>query len=331
MATVRVNDALLRKNAGGQRVTFKPSTAPNAAERALESERKEQRKRFGPSVRRAMEKTLTTRTPLDVLVDALLANTCRSLVLDASLDDEVSFIDTRAAVIASAIRNNRSVLAVTLRALPITEVGVCSILESLKRNPTVRAVSIEQIGLTPKSLRALRDLARANPGIVHIGLYQTGSDDEPEALEAERTVLMNRLVLPDPVVNPFENLLFAGMSYSTDPEGFAWDAESNESEEEHFLQGEAEEFERHAGKLSRPVCGHVMHGGCAYGSRCRHYHPERQEFADTTQVVDTRSVTRTFTTPKLQVQRPNDRHRAMAALATLAALTCVVATVLTRR
>jgi hypothetical protein len=286
----RLSDATLRKVSGGQRnvkaseVSFTGPTVRfklNAQEREQEAQRKEERKRLGPSVRR-IEKSLTAETPEELMVESLLNNTMRSLVLDGGgSSSPATFLDARAAVFASAIRNNRSVLAVTLRSLPITEIGACSIFESLKRNPTVRAVDVEYIGLTPKALRSLRAMVRENPGIIHLGLYQTGCEEEPLAQEAMQAVFMNRLVLPDPGVNPFENMLFAGMNYATDPEGFAWDAASDESEEEHFLQGEAEEFMQYAGKLARPVCGHYMHGGCRYGSRCRHFHPERRPCTET--------------------------------------------------
>lgn len=282
MAT-RLTDATWRKLAGAPKkatiVEPPKSHVLTAAEKEEDRKRKAYRKTHGPSVSRRRH-VVTTDTPLEKIVKTLLDNTCRSLVLDTPSKEDTVFNDVSAAVVASALRNNRSVLAVTLRGLAITEVGACSIFESLKRNPTVRAVNVEHIGLTPKALRGLRQCVRENTGIIHLEVYQTGADDDPITDEALLAVHMNRLPLPDPVINPYENFLFAGLTGDTDDadaDGYAWDAQSDDEGGEHFLEGEANEFEQHAGKLARPVCGHYMNGSCNYGSRCRHHHPERSE------------------------------------------------------
>ena len=270
--------SILRREAGAQRPDS--NRVRSLADAANERERNAEKRNTGPSVKRRV-RILTADTPGEILQEALLNNTCRCLALDCTGQVPPSIGDKEAAMLASSLRNNRSVLAVTLRGLAITEIGVTSIMESIRRHEAVRSFEIDDIGLTPKSMRSIRDAVRANPGIINVDVRSCNVDDWVELDEIEEAVAMNRLALSDPVVNPFENLLFAtSTATELDADGLAWDALSNDSDYEHILQGEADDFELHAGKLAAPVCGHIMHGGCKYGSRCRHFHPERRVVGD---------------------------------------------------
>lgn len=286
----RLTDDALRRVAGGMKVkrggadvattlttgTTATQFTMNAVERERERKAQQEKRERGSSVWKGGS-TFQMGMPIDALQQELLSNTTRALLLDDLERTTVNRInDAKGAMFAAALRNNRSLLALTVRAMPLTEIGLCSIFESVKRHGTLRAVDVQLMPLTPKALRGLRDAVRGNCNLIHAGLHQTGVEEDEVADDIDEAVRMNRLVQQDPKLNPYENFLFA------------LHADEEEEELMHYMIDDADEelearaaaFEARGGRLARPVCGHYMAGACRYGSRCRHYHPERSAASD---------------------------------------------------
>lgn len=142
---------------------------------------------------------------VSVLSGEILKNTIRSVVIDDCLATN-AFRSTDAVLIGGALRNNVSVVTLTLRRLVLKDIAIEGILAALSRHVAIRSVAMQGMELTAAVGQAILELVRVNPRIVHVdvehcGLTASVLDD------IDAAVRYNLLSAPDPQFNPFDNIL----------------------------------------------------------------------------------------------------------------------------
>ena len=87
---------------------------------------------------------------------------------------------------ASALRNNASVVSIVLRRLAVREIAIVTLCHSLRSHTHVRSLDFLGTELTVAGGEAIRDLLLANTGIVHVGGIFTDEEVTRAASKIER-------------------------------------------------------------------------------------------------------------------------------------------------
>lgn len=224
-----------------------------------------------------------------VLIRELHENTLQYLSV-SDPDNLGLFTDNDVILLSGALKTNSSVRSVQLRQLPVGDASLPHLCYVLQSHPSLRALDFSQTRAADGTGRALRQLLATNSNVVHVMLE--GCPVHCADLDnIEMACQYNTLLCADPRFNPFESAVIKEASALKDEKeklekqlaynpfveplpasALLWTKTSRKKK--HQQQGSGDALVPKA--LGREVCGqYMLYGSCRFGSRCKHFHPQR--------------------------------------------------------
>lgn len=156
----------------------------------------------GPATPQEWEDNYTVGTDINVLIRQTIQNVNQSVCLQGDGIPEGIFGDGELSCFAAAVKHNTSILSIQIKSLPVSDVSLIPLFESLKAHPTLRALDLCGTKGGHGTSKALAKLVCTNPNIIFAHM----DEDVLSPADAEiiqEGVQYNAMVCPDPSTNPF--------------------------------------------------------------------------------------------------------------------------------